>query len=314
MFRLHSRDGSGGRRHLWLGLATAVAFLVAAAPAQATPFVYVTNGGSDDISQYNVGAGGLLAPLIPPTVAATDPGGGVVVSPDGKSVYVTAGFGNSGSVLQYDVGPGGTLSPKSPATVGAGDLPTGVAVSPNGKSVYVANNFDPFEDPPFSPSVSQYDVGPDGALSPKSPPTLPSENCFPLQVAVSPDGKSVYVAGGDNNCVSQWDVGSAGKLSPKSPPIVNTDHAVTGVAVSPDGKSVYLANIDGDSVSQYDTGPGGTLTPKSPPTAPAGAGPFGVAVRPPPTTRGQCSHGGWKQFGFKSQGQCTSLVKRASGK
>ena len=44
--------------------------LVCATPAQAAPFVYVANADSGDVSQYDVGAGGLLSPLAPPTVAA----------------------------------------------------------------------------------------------------------------------------------------------------------------------------------------------------------------------------------------------------
>jgi hypothetical protein len=39
-----------------------------------------------------------------------------------------------------------------------------VAVSPDGQSVYVTNNLDD--------NVSQYDVGADGTLSPKSPATV----------------------------------------------------------------------------------------------------------------------------------------------
>ena len=29
---------------------------------------------------------------------------------------------------------------------------------------------------------------------------------------------------------------------------------------------------------------------------------------PLPSTRGQCQDGGWKQFGFKNQGQCIAFV------
>ena len=58
-------------------------------------------------------------------------------------------------------------------------------MSPDGGSVYVTN-FD-------GDSVSQYDVGAGGALSPKSPATV-AAGIVPLGVAVSPDGGSVYVA------------------------------------------------------------------------------------------------------------------------
>jgi hypothetical protein len=33
-----------------------------------------------------------------------------------------------------------------------------------------------------------------------------------------------------------------------------------------------------------------------------------------PTTKSQYKHGGWKQFGFKSQGQCIRFVKHGSKK
>jgi DNA-binding beta-propeller fold protein YncE len=396
VFRLHSRSGNGGRRRLWLSVATTAALFAAAAPAQAAPFVYVTNFGSDSISQYEVGAGGLLAPLSPPTVAAADRPASVAVSPDARNVYVTNTFRDE--VTQYDVSPGGTLSPKSPPSVAAGRFPTTVAVSPDGQSAYVSNAGDELDDIPAS--ISQYDVGPGGALSPKNPATVAS--CGGLRLAVSPDGKSVYVTAGENQCISQYDVGRGGKLSPKTPGAVQDEFTPFGVAVSPDSQSVYVADFDGgvsqysvrpngtlspksparvpaglnsgvvavspdggsvyvsnvssndvsqydvatdgrlspkspptvavghpggvavtpdarsayvghtegNKVSQYDVRPGGALSPKSPPRVTAGDGPAGVAVSPLPTSKGQCKKGGWKQFGFKNQGQCTRFVRR----
>ena len=50
--------------------------------------VYVTNIGSSDVSQYDVGGGGVLTPKTPATVAAGGVPVGVAVSPDGASVYV----------------------------------------------------------------------------------------------------------------------------------------------------------------------------------------------------------------------------------
>ena len=41
-----------------------------AAPARADPFLYVTNGPAHTLSQYDIGAGGLLAPLSPPGLFA----------------------------------------------------------------------------------------------------------------------------------------------------------------------------------------------------------------------------------------------------
>ena len=92
------------------------------------------------------------------------------------------------------------------------------------RSVYVTNSNDN--------TVSQYDVGAGGALSPKSPATV-ATGVAPQGVAVSPDGGSVYVANESRDTVSQFDVGAGGALSPKSPATVATGAGSYGVAVSP---------------------------------------------------------------------------------
>lgn len=145
--------------------------------------------------------------------------------------------------------------------------------------VYVVNE--------FSPSVSQYDAT-TGALSALTPPMVAvvGANSFPIEAAISPDGKSVYVTNGFGNTVSQYDVGPAGALTPKVPATVAAGTDPEGVAVSPDGKSAYVVNAGGfppvtGTVSQYDIDRRtGALSPKTPPTESAGASPFGVAVSP----------------------------------
>jgi len=319
MFRLASLTCSGAKGRLWIAVATVAVLLATAAPVQAVPFAYVTDG--HNVHQYEIVAGGLLAPMTPATVTA---GGqsptAMAVSPDGKSLY--AANEDSGIVSQYDIGPSGALSPKSPATVTTGYLssPQGVAVSPDGESVYVTlggyENVAQYdvgsggELSPKSPAtvasgayprgiavspdgqsvyvtdhiqanVWQYDVGPGGALSPKSPATVSYVGDGAIGVAVSPDGHSVYVTPFDMRAVAQFDVGPGGALSPKSPAEVPADDfETTGVAVSPDGESVYVTNNYGASVSQYHVGAGGLLAPMAPATVAADEGPYGVAVSP----------------------------------
>ena len=131
--------------------------------------------------------------------------------------------------------------------------------------VYVANN--------LSSSVSQYRAM-GGALAPLVPATV-AVGFNPRGVAVSPDGKSVYVTNAGSDDISQYDVGPGGVLSPKSPATVATGIDPQGVAVSPDGKSVYVTNFPvsvSGSVSQYDVGAGGVLSPKNPATVAAGVG------------------------------------------
>ena len=70
--------------------------------------VYVTNATSNNVSQYDVGAGGALTPKSPATVASGTGPYGVAASPDGASVYVTAASSNAVDVFRRD--PGGALT------------------------------------------------------------------------------------------------------------------------------------------------------------------------------------------------------------
>jgi uncharacterized repeat protein (TIGR01451 family) len=247
------------------GLCLALAF---AGRAQAAPFVYVTNGGGNNVSQYDASSGA-LSPLSPPMAATGYSPLGVAVSPDAQSVYVADFYYNT--VAQYSVGAGGVLSSKTPNLVASGSGSWGLAVSPDGQSVYVTNRGDN--------TVSQYSVGGGGVLSPKSPATAATGNA-PLGVAVSPDGQSVYVTNDGESTVSQYSVGAGGVLSPESPATVATGGGPQGLAVSPDGQSVYVTNELDDTVSQYSVGAGGVLSPKAPATVASGSGPEGVAVSP----------------------------------
>jgi YVTN family beta-propeller protein len=223
-------------------LLTVVLVLAWAAPAAADD-VYVTT--ANGVAQFDVAAGGALAPKSPATVAAGSVPTFVAVSPDGHSVYVT----NTGSddVSQYDVGAGGALTPKSPATVAAGSEPAGIAVSPDGHSVYVTNIAAAVS---FDGTVSQYDVGAGGVLSPKSPPTVPAGQS-PFGVAVSPDGNNVYVVNHADGTISEYGAGAGGALAGLG--TVGTGPDAWEVAVSPDSNSVYVTNPHSDSLTYSDT-------------------------------------------------------------
>jgi 6-phosphogluconolactonase (cycloisomerase 2 family) len=99
-------------------------------------------------------------------------------------------------------------------------------------------------------------------------------------VAVTPDGRSVYVANSLDNTISQFGVGAGGGLAPKVPATVPAGATPTDIALSPNGRSLYVANFNDGTVGQYDIVPAtGLLTPKVPPTAPANQ-PSGAAVTP----------------------------------
>ena len=157
----------------------------------------------------------------------------------------------------------------------AGTEPEVIAVSPNDKSVYVANA--------SANSLSQYDIGATGALTPKNPPSAIT-GTGPTGVAVSPDGRSVYVANVFDNTVSQFNVRSDGTLTPKTPATVPAGTGPGLVAVTPDGKSVYVTNKPSSTgpgaVFQFRVGANGVLLAQNPATVTTGVYPAGAGGQP----------------------------------
>ena len=260
-----------GRRWVLGALATAAVGLASAATAEAATFVYAVAPRNGEVFQYGVGSTGALVPMNPPAVAAGVAPTSAAVSPNARWVYVATQQG----VAQFDLGLGGALAPIAPPTVPAAGA-VSIAMSPDRSSAYVSSVLG---------TIYQYDVGADGALSPKNPAsvTVSPADAFLTQVAVSPDGRSVYAtnwgtSATNTNLVYQFDVGAGGILSPKSRPTVAAGERASSVAITPDGKSAYVANSASETVSQYAVGADGTLSLKR--SVGAGDSPTEVVVSP----------------------------------
>jgi 6-phosphogluconolactonase len=145
---------------------------------------YVTNSINDTVSQYRVNRrDGTLTPLTPATVTAGIAGApgngfvdGIVVTPDGRSVYVA---NSGGTVWQYNVDPRtGALAPKTQPNIASGNGSEDIAVSADTNSVYVSNAVDN--------TVSQYNIDRrTGALSPKTIATI-ATGLGPIGIALRP--------------------------------------------------------------------------------------------------------------------------------
>jgi len=206
----------------------------------------------------------------------------VAVSPNGGALWAS-GFGAS-SITHFYVAPGGQLTYDGClASTGAnncGDLPgapldgaSGVAVSPDGGSIYVVSN--------SSNTISHFFVAPQGQITFGG--CLGSDTAggacgdlpfAPLNgarnVAVSPDGRSVYVASQSSNTVAHFFRAPAGQLTYDG--CLGNDAAqgcgdlpgepLTGardVAVSLDNGSVYVASITANSVAHFFRAPAGQI-------------------------------------------------------
>jgi DNA-binding beta-propeller fold protein YncE len=189
---------------------------IAVRPDGRTAYALVRGG----IAVFDVGAGGALARR-PERVDARGPLMDLALTPDGRHLYATS---LKGYVLQFDVGADGRPTPKSPAALGLGGdaRAIGIAVAPDGSAVYVTSRGHPKRAFAFA-------VGPDGRLAPGATPaaSVPTPTLWFL--TASPDGKSLFVAGGDGHL---FDLGAGGSLTPKASPRVELKGAF-GVVVSP---------------------------------------------------------------------------------
>ena len=222
----------------------ALALLMLVSIAGASPFAYITNGDSNNVSVIDVSTNKVTT-----SISVGSNPMGAAVNPNGTKVYV--GNANSNNISIID-----TATNIVTATVPVGSNPMGVTVSPDGKNVYVANH--------LNNTVSFFDTSTNIVKS-----TVPVGK-KPTGVAVSPDGKKVYVTNEGDGTVSIIDTAANAVTA-----TVPVGSGPREIAVTPDGKKVYLVNYDSGSVSVIDT-----ATNKVTNTVNVGRAPRGVAVNP----------------------------------
>ena len=263
-------------------VAAGAAALLLAVLAVAGEAVGATGDLGYDGCVSNDGSGGACADVPGTPLSGA---GAIALSPDSKSLYVaslrsgtiTHFFAAANGQISYDGcvsndGSGG-LCADAPGTPLSGA--ESVAVSPDGRSVYVASATSGTITHFFAAAGGQltYDGcvsgdGSGGACAVASPDALGS----PTSVAVSPDGKSVYVAAAQPGAVSHFFAAAGGQLTYDG--CVSNDGSggacadapgssftnASSVAVSPDGNSVYVASPDAGMVLTLAAAPGGQLT------------------------------------------------------
>src|SRR5262245_13987734 len=190
---------------------------------------------------------------------------GVTVTPDGKTAFVT-NLG-SGTVSTIDV----KTKTKNPTDIPVGLYPAGVAVTPDGKTAFVTN-FGPFTN--LDPSTPE-GIGTVSTIDVKTGTkdfTDIAVGSGAVGVAVTPDGKTAFVANRASGTVSTIDVDTKSKSLTDIPVGANPN----GVAVTPDGKTAFVTDLSGRTVSTIAV----KRKTKDPSNIPSGLSPLQVAVTP----------------------------------
>lgn len=184
-------------------------------------YAYVSNVGTygptsglpvvgNTVSQYSIAPDtGQLAALNPSTAQTGGNPAGAAVDATSTYAYVTSI--KDGVVWQYSIGAAGELTPLTPNTVTAGAEPDYIAIHPNNKYAYVAN-YGPMTVTPAPGSISQYNIGTTGLLTPMTTPSVPA-GLGSGWLSLDSFGQFLYVVNTLDNTVSEFSIGTAGSLT-----------------------------------------------------------------------------------------------------
>jgi uncharacterized repeat protein (TIGR01451 family) len=235
-----------------------VSVVVAVSPQGNSAYVAYADSSStpvNAIEQFSIDpATGKLNPKSPGIVTTGTEPISIVVTPDGKSLYVADATADA--VAQYSISPvTGKLTPESPRTVAVDGVPAWIAVAPDGKYAYVLNY--------TKGDVAQYRINP-GTDTLSSKPVATAATGGRESITIAPNGKNAYVTDPVGAKIWQYRISPAtGKLSPLSPATVTTGKGTHDIEITPDGTNAYVLTVVDDKVSQYRINPAtGALRPQ----------------------------------------------------
>jgi 6-phosphogluconolactonase len=270
---------------LWLSACTTGG----STPSTSTGILFVATQGDSSVSSFSIdlSTGKLSANGAGVATGATP--SAMILAPSGNALFIA----NSGSndISAYTVKSDDTLTAASGAQP-AGMTPVSLAIDSAGHFLFVANQGTQIN--PASGTISVFSIQ-DATLTEVSgspfPSAIPlaSSGTGPSGVAVTPDGKFLYVANQFDATVTKYSVDTtSGALTQGASVPVGT--APSAVAVTPDGGFLYVANSGSSNVSAFaicnqvvtscnnPTSPDGSLTVVSGSPFSAGIGPVLIAA------------------------------------
>ena len=182
---------------------------------------------------------------------------GILVMPDGKHAYVTSEVANVVHLIDI-------AQRKVVKNIRVGNRPRRLVLAANGKELWVSNELG------ASVSIlSTEDQTVKHTLQFKLK-GMRASDITPVGMALSPDGKTVWVALGRANHVAEVDQASRQVRN-----TILVGKRAWGLAVHPDGKTVYVANGMSDDMTLVDTAAGKAVR-----SVAAGRVPHSVLVQP----------------------------------
>jgi 6-phosphogluconolactonase len=207
-------------------------------------FVYLANGGENDISLFQVASSGALTEVMPRTPTGVNPSA-LAIDPGGTFLYAANASSNTIDSYKVDTSKGALTAASSVAT---GFTPLKLAIAPSGKFIYVSNN--------SSNSVSGFAIDSSGGFTPV-PGSPYAVGLGPNGIIVDPAGKFLYVASltGGNFSGFAIDSGS-GALTPMSGSpyavaVSTTVIPLSAVLVDRSGKYLYVTAVNANKVYAY---------------------------------------------------------------
>lgn len=245
-------------------------------------FIYVIDAGSSSypngtiygftISQTN---GSISAVTGSPFTANLNAGQYLIIDPTGQHLYAINNGNNTISAYQVNQSTGALTPLSTGATIPTGTGPVLATLDSTGTYLYVANN--------TAGSVSSYSIGAGGVLTSLGPDTVISGAVSVTDVAVTPNGKYLYVLDYGKPTVVPFVFGalygytlSSGvpstTLIPGTP--IPTGIAPQNIIIDPTSSLIAVDNaiVGGPgAISLFIIGSGGSLT--SEPAVPTGTTP-----------------------------------------
>ena len=221
-------------------------------PRSAT--AYVANLNDNTVTPIDLATGRAGTPIF---VGIGSYPGAVAITPDGKTAYV-ANISSDATLTPIDLATGRTGTPIQLGPGGAHAI--AVAITPDGKTAYLTEGT----------AVSEGTVTPIDLVTGRAGTPI-QVGIDPDSIAITPDGKAVYVPSFYDGTVTPIDV-ATGRVGTAIP----AGSHPYAVAITPDGATAYVAqdNTSG-TVTPIDVATGRTGAP-----IPVGIDPDAIAITP----------------------------------